>query len=408
MIPRPDLLDSKSPPDLEVYQLTTDQDQPIAHIYMEAQIFTPDSQRLILRTYGQEGPRRYLLCDLADGGSLRPIIDEPAANSVLLSPDGKYVYYCIMQKEPRRLHLRRVNIDGAEATTIKTIEGAPDGAPAAITAGGGPSTISSDSQRLMITTGLGPDYTAFIVFDVRTGDYQVILVGSRYEWSNPHAQYSRSLDPQACHDIMLQHSHGPVDFPPEGHKLGSCDIHVIRDDGANFRSLPWGRTADEYAQGHQCWRGQTDWAISSTITVAPTQSDPDAVRCELIEAQPSPHVDHVGKDHPHALRNDLTRDLDNPQFYHFATDRAGTAIISDYFHPNGSPFHPQGKTFLYWARLNKPGADAATDFTYLLDTRTTFSNPDTHAHPFLSPDGSMGFFNSDESGALQAYMLRGL
>ena len=31
-----------------------------------------------------------------------------------------------------------------------------------------------------------------------------------------------------------------------------------------------------------------------------------------------------------------------------------------------------------------------------------------HIHPFLSPDGSMAFFNSDESGILQAYMIRGL
>jgi Tol biopolymer transport system component len=28
--------------------------------------------------------------------------------------------------------------------------------------------------------------------------------------------------------------------------------------------------------------------------------------------------------------------------------------------------------------------------------------------PSVSPDGSMAFFNSDESGALQAYMVRGL
>jgi Tol biopolymer transport system component len=30
-----------------------------------------------------------------------------------------------------------------------------------------------------------------------------------------------------------------------------------------------------------------------------------------------------------------------------------------------------------------------------------------HMHPFLSPDGSKGFFNSDESGILQAYMVQG-
>ncbi|HRT95596.1 MAG TPA: hypothetical protein P5532_14300, partial [Planctomycetota bacterium] len=44
---------------------------------------------------------------------------------------------------------------------------------------------------------------------------------------------------------------------------------------------------------------------------------------------------------------------------------------------------------------------------YLLDPRSS-RNKDTHPHPFLSPDGSMAFFNSDESGLLQAYMIRGL
>lgn len=40
---RPDLLDEKSPPGLEVVQLTTDPSVPASHLYMEAQIFTMDS-----------------------------------------------------------------------------------------------------------------------------------------------------------------------------------------------------------------------------------------------------------------------------------------------------------------------------------------------------------------------------
>lgn len=407
MISRPDLLDSKSPPGLEVYQLTADPEQPHTHVYMESHVFTPDSKRFILNRGEYAGHGEFLLCDLENGAELSPIVEE-LATAPTVSPDGKTLYYFVLEQKPTpRAHLKSVNLDRTNRTTIATIEGPPDGTPAALTWIYPLSTMSSDGQRLMMTAGLGPEHSAYIVFDVRTGDYKVILQGPRYEWSNSHAQYSRSQDPQACHDIMIQHTHGPVDDPPKGHRLGSGDIHVIRDDGTDFRSLPWGRTEDEYAQGHQCWRGQTTWAISSTITVAPTESNPDAVRCELIEAQPCPHVDHIGKGHPDALRNNLTRDLDNPQFYHFGVDRDGTAIIADYFHPNGSPFHPEGKTLLYWARLNEPGCDAATDFTYLLDTRTTFSDSEKHAHPFLSPDGRTGFFNSDESGVLQAYMLRG-
>ena len=40
---RPDLLDKNSPKGLEVIQLTTESEVPNSHIYMEAQIFTPDS-----------------------------------------------------------------------------------------------------------------------------------------------------------------------------------------------------------------------------------------------------------------------------------------------------------------------------------------------------------------------------
>ena len=45
---RPDLLDERSPKDIEVVQLTTEPDVPSSHLYMEAQIFTPDSKRFVL------------------------------------------------------------------------------------------------------------------------------------------------------------------------------------------------------------------------------------------------------------------------------------------------------------------------------------------------------------------------
>ncbi len=45
---RPDLLDRKSPPGLEVVPLTTDASVPASHLYMEAQIFTMDWKHLVL------------------------------------------------------------------------------------------------------------------------------------------------------------------------------------------------------------------------------------------------------------------------------------------------------------------------------------------------------------------------
>src|SRR5438874_6928405 len=46
--PRPDLLDKNSPKGIEVFQLTAETDVPSCHLYMEAQIFTPDSKRFLL------------------------------------------------------------------------------------------------------------------------------------------------------------------------------------------------------------------------------------------------------------------------------------------------------------------------------------------------------------------------
>ena len=48
MILRPDLLDADSPEGIEVVQLTDEEDVPGSHVYMEAQVFTPDSRRFVL------------------------------------------------------------------------------------------------------------------------------------------------------------------------------------------------------------------------------------------------------------------------------------------------------------------------------------------------------------------------
>lgn len=74
MIPRPDLLDKRSPKGLEVFQLTTEPGAPYCHIYMEAQIFTPDSQRFLLHRApnphenNKLDPRhQYFFCDVVSG-----------------------------------------------------------------------------------------------------------------------------------------------------------------------------------------------------------------------------------------------------------------------------------------------------------------------------------------------------
>ena len=408
-IARSDLLDDKSPAGIEVLQLTTDTDVPSSHLYMEAQIFAPDSQRFVLhRSASAHGsdmhdPRhQYLRCDIDDGCSLHPLTDETGATAASVSPDGRYLYYFVNETTVGggRLTLRRVNLDGTDRRTILVVD-APLPDTRFRPSGIYPlSTISSDGRRVALCAFLGDGQThdapfGLMVFDVEQADVRLILQGPT--WCNMHPQYCRSTDPGQSHDLLIQENHGnAADAKGKISTLVSgagADIHVIRDDGTRFRDMPWGRDGNEQCQGHQCWRGRSDWAITSTGTTKPPEA-------QLIEGRAAPFAGHVGIKTPGGVRNDLSRSFPKPHFYHFGTDIAGTRLISD------APPHDKGGA-IFLAELDEPGKGPAKKFTYLLNPHSSWKSP-AHIHPFLSPDGRLGFFNSDGSGILQAYMLRRL
>ena len=406
--PRPDLLDAESAPGIEVIQLTTETDVPGSHLYMEAQVFTMDSKHFVLHrsatAHGgskSDPNHQYLRCDIDDDCSLHPLTDELGATAASVSPDGKYVYYFVDQTEVGggRLTLKRVNLDGTGRETILVVDTPLPGTnfrPSHIYP---LSTISSDGKRLAISAFLGDGQTegapfGLMVFDVEQATVQLVLHGPT--WCNLHPQYCRSTEPDAMHDILVQENHGNVaDAQGSITRLTGgegADIHVIRDDGSQFRNLPWGRDGNEFCQGHQCWRGRSTWAITSTGTRQPPEA-------QLIEGNVAPHAGHVGLKTPGGIRNDLSRTFLKPHFYHFATDRAGQRLITD-----AAPLDKGGR--LYLAELGEPGKDAARNWRYLLSPKSS-GKKQAHIHPFLSPDGQTGFFNSDESGVLQAYLVRG-
>jgi hypothetical protein len=413
MIPRPDLLDAHSPPGVEVFQITHES-LPSTHVYMEAQIFTPDSKRFLLhRSATPHGSNkldpehRYLLCDVASG-ELRPVTDETGVTAPSVTPDGEYFFYFVDQTVPNggRLTLKRRRMDGSDPRTICVIDSALPGTRFRPSRPYPLSTISPDGKRIALSAFLGDGKTAgapwgLMVFDIAAGTVNLVIHGP--SWCNMHPQYSRSLDPARAHDILIQENHANA-----CDAVGDCatlcaglgaDIHVLRDDGGHFRDMPWGRDGNEQCQGHQCWRGRSDWAITSTITAQPCES-------QLIEGREVSHVDHDGRKTPGAMRNDLSREFRDasgagPQFYHFATDIAGQRLITD-----SGPMNAHG-TKLFMGGLDEAGVAPLRNMTYLLGPRATWVKG-MHIHPFLSPDGQTGFFNSDESGLLQAYMIRGL
>ena len=406
MIPRPDLLDARSPAGVEVYQLTSDPELPSCHIYMEAQIFTPDSRRLLLHRAGdahwgnRRDPRhRYQVCDLEQDGALTDLTDDLCAIAPSITPDGRAVYYFVDDTTPGggRLTLKRVKLDGTERETVMVIDRPLPGTRFQPSGLYSLSTISSDGERLAVSCFLGDgrhDGAPFglLVFDLRAAEVNLVLAGPT--WCNMHPQYCRSRDPEAAHDILIQENHGCY-CSASGEILtlvsgAGADIHVIRDDGLRFRNLPWGRDGAEFCQGHQCWIGRSQRAITSTF-LQPVNE------CQLIAGEAASFVDHLGRATAEAVRVDLSRKIPTPRFFHFATDIAGRRLVTD-------TYDPELGARLYLADL--PIGDAPIDtFTYLLDPGAQWQKG-THVHPFLSPDGRMVFFNSDESGTLQAYMAR--
>ena len=405
---RPDLQSEVSPYGLEIIQLTTEEAVPSSHIYMEAQIFTPDSKRFILHRSAhphgsdpQDPEHKYLICDLENNCELIPITEETGATAPSVSPDGATLYYFIDATHPGggSLTLKRVGMNGTGREAVLTID-----APLSDT-NLRPSrpyplyTISSDGKRLALSAFFGDGKTSdapwgLMVFDLEEASVELIIYGQ--SWCNMHPQYSRSLDAEETHDILIQENHGnscdPTGKVAQLTGGNGADIHVIRDDGTRLRDLPWGRNGVEFCQGHQCWIGRSARALTSTSTREPKS-------CQLIEARAIPHVGHLGLDTPGGMRNDLSRDFPNPDFYHFATDLAGRRLITD-----AGP--RDGGGAIYLAELPTDETEALEDITFLLNPRSSWDKG-SHIHPFLSPDGSAGFFNSDESGTLQAYMVKG-
>jgi len=410
MIPRPDLLDERSPDGIEVVQLTDEPDVPSCHVYMEAHVFTPDSRRIVLHRgadphgHSNRNPEhRYLLCDLEDTCRLTPLTEEQGATGMAVSPDGRWLYYFVDETQPGegQLALKRVGLDGTGRETLMVVDGPLSGTGLRPSRAYPHATVRTDGRRLAEPVFLGDGRTAhqppfgLMVFDLAKATVELVLHGP--SWCNIHAQYSRSTDVAHAHDILVQENHGNV-TDASGHRqrytgdLGA-DIHVIRDDGTHLRDLPWGRDGNEHCQGHQCWRGCTTWAITSTARRDPPQ-------WELIEGRAVEHQGHIGSRSQGAIRNDLSCWFPTPGFSHFGVTADGRRMITDC-----EPFAEGGRIFL--ASLGKPGEEPIQEFAYLLSPRAKDTKT-THIHPFPSPDGTMAFFNSDESGVLQAYMVTGI
>ena len=410
---RPDLLGERSPEGLRVTQISADAERPHSHIYMEARVFTPDSRRFVFQRFldpadvdTRSSRREYLLCDIEDGYSFIQLTDEEGAIGPSVSPDGRFMYYFIDRTRAGGgwWAIKRVDLDSFQRETLARFDGPLPEAGRHLSLLYGTSSISSDGARLCMAGYLGDGRThnapwGLVVFDV--GRAAVSLVFEGQSFCNIHHQYSRSKDPEESHDILLQDNHGcDVDELGDIVTLAGgkgADVHVIRDDGSDFRCYAFGRDGVETCQGHQAWRGEQMSVVASMAI----ESEERYPLLEATAVRAEPGTMHHGRLIPGATRNRISRSMEREDSCHFAFDPTGTKFVSDTFGYRGR----HADCVIYVGVLpNEP--EAALRTSYLLHPRSSFGHSQhTHPHPFQSPDGNVVLFNSDESGLPQIYAI---
>lgn len=293
--------------DLELLEMTSGA-TPACHVYMEAQVFTPDSRRMVIHQSAHphgsdplDPEHRYLCCDLESLERPWELTREVGATALAISPDGEWFYYFVGSLEVDRgvIRLRRVRLDGTGREELFALDHGPSGRFYPL------STISSDGKRLAIATNLAGSggQSALWCFDLERGTARMLLHGMNF--GNLHMQYCRS--PEQPHLLMIQQNHGclydaagkelraysaaldggvmrniPLGATPDDSHTGlGIDLHLLDDrTGEIVGSFPVGRNGDEFCQGHQCWRGQSEFAISSTIRfVSPSSAIHELVEC---------------------------------------------------------------------------------------------------------------------------------
>ena len=412
---RPDLLGEQSPEGMRVTQISADAERPHSHIYMEARVFTPDSRRFVFQRFldpadidTRSSRREYLLCDIEDGYSFIQLTDEEGAIGPSVSPDGRYLYYFVDRTVAGGgwWAIKRVDLDTFQRETLAKFDRPLPEAGRHLSMLYVLSSISSDGARLCMSGYLGDGRShnapwGLVVFDVERAAASLIFEGQSF--CNLHHQYSRSKDPEESHDILIQDNHG-CDVDELGNIVTlaggkGADVHVIRDDGSNFRCYAFGRDGVERCQGHQAWRGE-QMSVVASVAIDGEERYP------LLEGKPvraEPGTMHHGRLIAGATRNRISRSMEREDSCHFACDPTGTRCVSDTYGYRGR----HAECVIYVGVLpDEP--DAVLRTRYLLHPRSSFDRSQhTHPHPFQSPDGNVVLFNSDESGLPQIYPVEG-
>jgi len=452
------------------------------HLYMETPVFSGDGNRFIFR----EPPADYLdgytsmardamaaaywLCDIGDGYACFKVCGEPGVKGGSMDYRGEYFYYICEVVGVPRVELKRMHIQTLKKETISVIDKPPSGCVAVPSLFYPIAAVRRDGGKYCTGAYLAnSDYEngpwGVLVFDTASGELDIILEGEDY--CNPHPQYAKNAEMQ--NDLLIQHNHGSFikrDFTIAPLVSGfGADIHVIRDDGSDMRSLPWGRDGYEFCQGHQCWRGEMKSAVTSTSTVT---GEPNAKPIyTLVESEPIRRAENVrhngarlceaGASGPRsdgagerdaiadcacdvstgvnagdtlaegrnaddarlfgerscdagtggAFRRMLSAGIDKPGFVHFAISLDGQKFVSDFVSQELGARDPRGVSIVI-SRIRDGESVPLRGMTEICKTLTAWDGSQmSHPHPFFSPDTKKVLFNSYIGGGPQIHIAEG-
>ncbi len=378
-------------------------------IYPDVPCFLRDGRSFVFDS--SEGPQ---VCYLGRKVTTRKLFPDRKPRHVVITFDGRFAYYTeTSDKRGGSLTLFRKDLETFRSEVLFQVTGKLPGTALPVAQFPRIQTVSADNRRVA-TTGcsLGDGKTkdapiGIVVLDLDCG--QTRIVAQDRDFVNPHVQYCRSTELDASHDLMVQMNHRTRRAAP-GRPAGSLsergvDAHVVRDDGTAWRNLPWGRDGQESLIGHQIWRGNTRAGVTVTLEARDTSYGwADGTRQDVVAGWPvkASRQAHTGRLTPGGTRVELSKDFPHARFCHLCTDVTGLRFALDTF-----PVFDGERAGMQVYFASAKNERSPLEFTYLLNTRLNFLGPDagTHAHPILSPDGSLLLFNSRASGSKQFYMV---
>ncbi|MFW6039304.1 MAG: hypothetical protein ACOC9P_02380, partial [bacterium] len=396
---RPEFLDGRAPAGIEVYELAPQEERAVL-VYPDRPAFLEGGRQMLLNT--ASGPQ---IVHLDEGGALQPVrAMAPDAKRCHVAPGGRYLVYAADEAGEGRLVLRRLDVRTGEVEEVFAAEGTIADTPL-------PAdkfvvqAVSWDATRFAGTAYLGYGKqrdAAFGITVLEAHSNRAAVVAAQPCLHNSHMQYCRQAEAPGTHDLMIQMNHGAVIDehgkpevavgPPSS--MG-VDIHVVQDDGTNWRDLPFGRDGVESCIGHQVWRGQDRSGVTITFQNKDTSYGwAEGTRQDVVAGWPveaDPDASHAGRTARDAHRVCLSEGFDEARFCHLGVDDSGLRFAFDTF-PIFDGEHAGQLIYLGSA----PDMRSPLAFRYILNTGVTFGGgaKGVHAHPILSPGGRELFFNS--------------